>query len=91
MSEPAAVDRARSLLNHVKHLGAPLSEFFVPVSAEEGMELLKWFRDQVDDNVMNCALLDRDIAKARKCGNPFPVLENFNLCGLQIRPREGMN
>ena len=85
MSEPAAVVRARSLLKHVKHLGASPEEFFVPVTAEEGFELLRWFRGQVTEEQMNLQLLDRDIDRAKRRGNPWPMLENFRLCGLEIR------
>lgn len=91
MSEPAALIRARSLRKHIKRLGCTPDEFFVGVTREEGFELLRWFRDelkreQITDERMNLDLLDRDIDRARRKNDPFPVLEHFNLAGLAIRP-----
>lgn len=92
MSKPVALARAQSLLKHIKHLGAPLEEFHVPVTIEEGWELLRWYRKElkrqsVGHDEMNLTLLDHDIAQAKRRGNPFSVLENFGLCGLKIEPK----
>lgn len=92
MSKPAALERAISLVKHIRYLGAALEEFHVPVTLEEGWELLRWYRQQliqqsVGADEMNLELLDRDIELAKKRGNPFPVLENFGLCGLKIEPK----
>lgn len=86
MSEPAAVKRARDLRRHVDKLGAPLDDFYVLVSKDEGVELLAWFRANVDESKLNVSLYDRDVRKALKKGDPFQVLEQFTLCGLQIKP-----
>lgn len=92
MSKPAALVRAQSLLKHVKHLGAPTEEFHVPVTLEEGWELVRWYRQQlkqqsVGEDEMNLRLLDQDISVAKRKGNPFAVLEHFSLCGLRIEPK----
>ena len=92
MSKPTALIRAESLKKHIQHLGAPPEEFFVPVTLEEGWELVRWYRQQlkqqsVGEDEMNLRLLDQDIAVAQRKGNPFSVLEHFSLAGLRIEPK----
>lgn len=92
-SEPAAVERARALRHYISVMGADTREFYVAITSDEGFELLRWFRShpEVSMDKMNLSLLDRDIKKASKRGNPFDVLENFTVCGLTIKPREKSN
>lgn len=84
MTDPVALDRAKALLRHVKRLGAPLEEFYVPVSVDEGFELIRWFRAQAEESTTNLAVLDQDIRRAQKKGDPWIVLENVSLMGLAI-------
>jgi hypothetical protein len=91
MNDPPAVTRAHALLRHISKLGGRMDEFFVSVTREEGLDLLKWYRaklaeQQLGEEQINLTLLDRDIRRAERKGDPFPVLENFKLYGLQIRP-----
>lgn len=91
--EPAAVERARTIRRYISTVGADVREFYVVITSDEGFELLRWFRarPEVSIDSMNLRLLDMDIKKAAKRGNPFDVLENFTVCGLAIRPREKSN
>ena len=91
MAEPAAVHRARSLLKHVQKLGGQPEDFYVLVTKDEAIELLKWFRTQVDETKLNVALYDRDVRRALKRDDPFEVLEQFTLCGLPIRPASSIH
>lgn len=68
-----------------------MEEFFVSVTADEGLDVLRWYRAKLTEQSLgegeiNLALLDRDIRTAQRKGDPFPVLEHFKLFGLAIRP-----
>lgn len=96
MSEPAALQRARQLRQHINHLGAPLEDFFVLVTPEEAWDVIRWYRDElkrqeIGEHELNVSLLDHDIERARRKGDPFPVLENFSLFGLTIRPSKSVH
>jgi hypothetical protein len=91
MGEPLAVNRARVLRKHVKWLGAPVEEFCVAVTKDEGFELLKWFRDEANPESFNYEQYDQDCAYAMRKGDPFDVLANFTLCGLAIVPLGKVN
>lgn len=87
MPEPAALDRARAIVQHAKYCGAPLKQFSVTVSKAEGFELLGWFRENADPETIDLTLLDEAIAECRRRDDPFEVLREFKLAGVDIIPQ----
>lgn len=86
---PRAIRKAECLARFVTHSGAPQSEFVVSVTQEEAFELLDYLLEcerTGDDSVLRS-----DIATAIKHGNPWPVLENFNLLGFPITRAEWLH
>lgn len=75
----AAMLKAESLAQYAKSQGALLSSFILVLTAPEAYELLDWYGEQYSDSL----LLD-DIEAARLNGNPWDVLEHFNLLGLSM-------
>jgi len=91
MPEPAVVDRARALKRHAKYTGMPLREFCVTVTKGEAYELLTWFRQTADPKQTDLVLLDQAIQEAVDADDPFLVLKDFTLLGLEILPREQLH
>lgn len=75
----AAVEKAESLHRFAMSQGAHISTFKLMLSDAEGLELLDWFGEQHDNE-----LLDLDIAEAKRTKNPWAVLENFQLLGFEV-------
>lgn len=80
MVKPAALTKAESLERHARYLGVQPSEFCVAVTLGEAYELLDHL---AREHPSNRALLD-DIATAKVEADPWPVLANFRLQGLEI-------
>lgn len=85
---PAAVERAQALVRHARYLGAPLNQFVVSLTKPEGYEVMEWLRE---DSQLNRTLLDEDIEHARELDDPWFVLRNFHLFGLEIVRREDLH
>lgn len=81
---PAPLERAASLVNHAKYLGVPLREFALLVTVEEGFQLIDWLLSDEGPN-LNKSLIESDALVARATGNPWTVLDNFELMGLAIK------
>ncbi len=79
---PDALEKAESLYRFATQRGAPTQEFQLTLSVPEGLELLDWFLGQYDEN----PLLMEDVAHAKRCGDPFPVLAHFTLLGFTLLP-----
>lgn len=75
----AAMAKAESLAHYAKSQGARLSSFVLVLTAQEAYELLDWYGEGYPDPL----LLD-DIEAARLDGDPWRVLEHFNLLGLSM-------
>jgi hypothetical protein len=78
---PSALKKAESLALHAKQSGSPLSEFAVTVTLGEAYELLDYLLEQNPH-----PLLKQDVEEAKVRGNPYVVLENFQILGLAIVP-----
>ena len=81
--EPIAVERAKSLYAYAQAQGAVLNTFVVTVKPEEAMELLEWYATQYEGAN---EVFDLDVSIARRTKDPWPVLANFELWGMQIGP-----
>jgi hypothetical protein len=82
--KPVAIEKAQSLYNFAQAQGSPLSTFKLALTVKEGMELLD---HMVANNEPN-EQLDIDVAEAKRTGDPFFVLSNFVLMGIEIVPVE---
>ena len=91
MAEPACLERARALKRHAKYTGMPLGDFCITLTKDEGFELLNWFRTTADPRTIDLNLLDEAIGQALELDNPFMVLKDFSLLGLDIIPREELH
>lgn len=84
MSEPAALTRAQSLLWHAKYCAAPLHQFAVTISKEEGFELCDWYLLNADPVLIDVKELAAAVVEARQKDDPWLVLVHFRLLGLEI-------
>ena len=78
--QPAALTKAESLAAHAKYLGVKPSEFAVCITLGEAYELLDYLAAEHRGN----AKLQAEIREARVDADPWPVLANFQLYGLEI-------
>jgi len=83
----AAHGKAQELYNFAQQQGAPLSEFVLLVSKEEAWELLDYLVTDPGSGYAGNESLLADIQKAREQDDPYWILENFQLSGLDIRAR----
>lgn len=82
---PAPLARAVSLVGHAKYLGVPLKEFALLVTVDEGFQLIDWLLSDEGPKDLHKPMIQVDADVARSTGNPWVVLENFELMGLAIR------
>lgn len=78
--KPAALSKAESLAAHARYLGVRPSEFMVSLTLGEAYELLDHL---AAEHPTNRVLLE-DIAAAKTAADPWIVLANFQLQGLEI-------
>jgi hypothetical protein len=84
---PAAVDKARSLYHFAQSQGALLETFLLVLTEKEACELVNWYASEYAGN----AEFDLDISIARKTENPWHVLNNFKLMGMDMVPLMTLN
>jgi len=84
MSEPAAFERARSLLHHAKYCASPIHQFAVTLTKAEGFELCDWYLKTADPRFINVQELWEAVHEARSKDDPWLVLVHFRLLGLEI-------
>lgn len=80
--KPVALVKAQSLYRFALDQGAPLETFQLALTDAEALEVLDWFREQMESNVA----FEVDWEIAHRTGKPFEMLENFQLMGLAIVP-----
>jgi len=80
---PSAILKAEALARFVKTQGSPIKEFAVAITDAEGYELLDYLMTRKSDYA-NGDLLVQDIVQARTQGNPWIVLDHWNLLGLDL-------
>jgi hypothetical protein len=80
---PAALAKAESLYQYAQAQGAPLDTFLLVLSQEEAVELLEWYAGEYAGS---SEAFDLDVSIARKAKDPWPVLANFHLLGLEMAP-----
>lgn len=79
---PVALHKAESLRKYALASGCPLGEFALALTLGEAYELLDYLLEAHPAS----ALLKTDVAQAKIECNPWPVLANFQLLGLEIVP-----
>lgn len=84
MSEPSAMEKARTLVRFAKMTGTPLKYYSVTITDDEGMVLMDWFMDQADPRMVDCDALRQAIVEAKDHKDPFEVLQHFSLLGMSI-------
>jgi hypothetical protein len=89
--KPAAITKAESLANFVTSTGAPLKEFALALTKGEAYELLDYLAVGGLGFYANHAQLVREITEARAAGEPFLILKNFQLAGLDIVQAASLN
>lgn len=77
-------ERAEALYKHAQHCGAPLEQFVLEMSDLEAFQTL----DSLEKQYQNPALTF-DIAEAKANKNPWPVMNDFTICGFQVVRRQG--
>lgn len=82
--KPVALEKAESLYKYAQGQGSPLSTFKLILTVDEGLELVDYLVEQNAPNEM----LELDAAQAKRERNPFKVLSNFQLMGLEILPAQ---
>jgi hypothetical protein len=85
---PAAIDKARSLHRFATEQGAPLDSFKLALTDAEALEALDWFKTQM---YRQDAAFDVDLEIAHRTGNPWQMLSNFQLMGLEVVRAEQLN
>lgn len=84
MQEPAVLERARAVLKHAAYLGAPLHQFCVSVAVPEAFELLDWYAETANPDFCDVDALKDAIREAHTTGDPFDVLKDLRLLGLEV-------
>jgi hypothetical protein len=85
--DPAALAKAESLHKFASQSGYPLETFALVLTEAEAAEILEWYATEHEGNAVFA--LDVDIARRTK--NPWPVLANFRVLGLEMVPRLVLN
>jgi hypothetical protein len=80
---PAALTKAESLHRFATEQGSPLSTFQLVLTQAEALEVLDWFKGQM---MQPNAAFEVDLEIAHRTGDPFAMLANFQLMGLDIVP-----
>lgn len=81
--EPSALAKAVSLHHFAQAQGCPLEAFELCLSQPEALELLDWYGAQYSGQ-SEC--FDCDLEIAKRTQDPWPILANFVLLGLKMRP-----
>lgn len=79
----SAYRKATALSKHAANLGAPLSEFAVPLTAREAFELLDDMQKQLYLQG-GCPEFDADLKEARSTNNPWPMMVGTSVMGMEI-------
>jgi len=82
---PAALAKARSLLDYAERRGEGIEGYSVVLDDQEALDLLAWWRTQYA-----VPAFERDARKALKARDPWPVLSAFKLMGLPIARRSSL-
>ena len=84
----SAYRKAESLRNHAQYLGAPLSEFSIPLTAREAFELLE---DMQNNFYMQggCPEFDDDLKECKRTNNPWPMIVGTYVMGMETIPMQG--
>lgn len=85
---PAAIAKAQSLHRFAAQQGAPLDSFKLVLTDAEALEALDWFKGQM---YRSDAAFDVDLEIAHRTGNPWQMLSNFQLMGLEVVRVEQLN
>jgi hypothetical protein len=85
--DPAALAKAESLHKFASASGCPLETFALVLTELEALELLEWYATEYAGNEQ----FDLDISIARRSKNPWPVLQNFRVLGLDMMPATVLN
>lgn len=86
MSEPAALEKANSLMRFVRDQGVPISEFRLALTKGEAYELLDYMAKGGLGFASRHDLLIADINEAKLAGNPFSIFEHFSILGFSVTP-----
>lgn len=81
---PAALIKAESLAAYARASGSPLSEFALAITLGEAYELLDHLASGALGRCENQAVLEQDIAQAKVSKDPWQVLAQWKLYGLDI-------
>lgn len=86
MSEPAALEKANSLMRFVRDQGAPLQEFRLALTKGEAYEMLDYLAAGGMGYMARHDLLVADINQAKLAGDPFAIFEHFHILGFEVTP-----
>lgn len=81
---PAALSKAESLARFAKTQGTPLNTFALVITLGEAYELLDYLAAGGMGKLMYHERLVADILEAKSKGDPWQVLEHFQLKGFDI-------
>lgn len=84
MSDPTAMETARSLVRFAKHTGTPLKQYSVAITDGEAMELMDWFLETADPTFVDREALRAAVFEAKDHNDPWEVLRHFSLLGMAI-------
>jgi len=82
---PAAIEKAESLYRFALNSGAQVSTFVLCLKPHEAQELLEWYATQYAGRSEQ---FDLDLEVARVSGDPWQILDNFQLLGLTLARAE---
>ena len=88
MWQPAALEKAASLARHANYLGTKLQDFRLALTVAEGLELLEYY---AAGHYADSERFLEDLAFAKRTSNPFPMLENFSVHGMQVVALRSLN
>ena len=86
--EPAALEKAKSLHRFALNSGSSLREFVLCLTEPEALDLVEWYAREYEGISVT---FDTDLEEVRRTGNPWPILKNFNVMGLQLAALEKLH
>jgi hypothetical protein len=85
---PLALNKAKELYQFAMTQGAPLADFELMLTVEEGFELIDWLPHSGLFGSEHLPTLEGDIELAKQEKNPWVVLDNFVLHGMRITRKD---
>jgi hypothetical protein len=84
VTEPTAIQKAEALYRYALQTGSKLETFSLILTAAEAFDALEHLCRAQSFCPEHNEAFGRDIAEARKKGDPWDLISEFRICGLKV-------